>query len=106
MNHISIDFQQLKSHSMCTSSWKNSYNSVLQCLFYVADGRVTLWKTSKSTLFLVKLDLYGYHLKICIIYDIDMHCCIHFPGSSKAENIDVFVFGVFLPESLLLEFSS
>lgn len=34
--HISIDFQELKSHSMCTCSWQNVYNSVLQwtILFY------------------------------------------------------------------------
>lgn len=29
-HHISIDFQELKSHSMCVSGWQNNYNGVLQ----------------------------------------------------------------------------
>lgn len=91
---------------MCTSSWQSTYNSVLQCLFYAANGRIHLQKNYQIDIIFSETDLYGYHLEICIIWNIDMHHCTILPGSSKAKNTDVIVLGIFLPTSLLLYYSS
>jgi hypothetical protein len=42
------------------------------------------------------VDLYGYHLKICIIYNTDIHQYTILPEASEAEISDVIELVIFL----------
>lgn len=70
VHRISIDFQELKSHSMCISSWQNIYNILL---FDAIDERVHLFKTSKAKWFFRETDL-QYCLAFIILTRVTARC--------------------------------